>query len=95
MTIAVLALLMPPSPAAAASSVPQGFVGMMIDGPLYPVTAPGIDLAPQFDKMVASGVESIRAVFDWSFAQPYRSWSQVPAADLDQFTDVAVNLGKP
>jgi hypothetical protein len=72
---------------AAAPRVPQGFVGMMVDGPLYPVPAPGIDFNAQFDKMVAAGVESVRAVFDWSFAQPYRDWSDVPAADLDQFTD--------
>lgn len=87
-TIAAIAYACGPASAAGTSAVPQGFVGMMVDGPLYPVTAPGFDLAPQFDKMVASGVESIRAVFDWSSAQPYRSWSHVPAADLDQFTDV-------
>jgi len=84
----VLACACIPAPAAAAPAVPQGFVGMMVDGPLYPVTDPGIDLASQFDKMVASGVDGVRVVFDWSFAQPYRSWSHVPAADLDQFTDV-------
>jgi arabinogalactan endo-1,4-beta-galactosidase len=60
---------------------------MMVDGPLYPVTAPGIDFNAQFAKMAAAGVQSVRAVFDWSFAQPYRQWSDVPAADLDQFAD--------
>jgi arabinogalactan endo-1,4-beta-galactosidase len=60
----------------------------MVDGPMYPVAAPGVTLGPQFDTMVASGVESVRVVFDWSFAQPYRSWSDVPVADISQFTDV-------
>lgn len=78
-----------PAAASAAPAVPPGFVGVMADGPLYPVTAQGVDLNAQFDRMVASGVESVRAVFDWSFAQPYKSWSQVPAADLNEFTDVA------
>jgi hypothetical protein len=87
--LAALGVLVLGTPAAqAAQPVPDGFVGMMVDGPLYPVTSPGVNLGAQFDKMVASGVESVRAVFDWSNAQPYRTWRQVPPAELDQFTDV-------
>jgi len=38
--------------------------------------------------MVASGVETIRVPIDWAAAQPYRSWSKVPAAQQDQFSDL-------
>jgi hypothetical protein len=81
-------LAVPVGAAAAPAPVPPGFVGMNFDGPLYPNTAPGVNLADQMRTMVSSGVESIRAVFDWSYAQPYSSWSQVPAADTADFTNV-------
>ena len=80
-------------PAAGASAsapgpVPPGFVGMNFTGVLFPDTSAGINLNAQMGAMVASGVESIRAVFDWSYAQPYSSWSQVPPAETSQFTNV-------
>jgi hypothetical protein len=68
--------------------VPPGFVGMVIDGPLYPVTEPPLDMATQLDSMVATGVETMRATFDWATAQPYQNFSQVPDTDLSQYTDV-------
>jgi hypothetical protein len=68
--------------------VPPGFVGMMIDGPLYPDTNPAVDLGHQFDTMVASGVQSLRLTFDWAAAQPYRSWKKVPAGDKSEFENV-------
>jgi hypothetical protein len=70
------------------SAVPPGFVGMDVDGPLFPNTDARLDLPSQLDTMVTSGVESLRATFDWAIAQPYRSWSQVPAAERGEFTDV-------
>jgi hypothetical protein len=73
---------------AGATPVPRGFVGMMVDGPLFPSTADGIDLDNQFNTMVASGVENVRAVFDWSYAQPYEDWNNVPPAISDEFTNV-------
>ena len=76
-----------PAPAAASARVPHGFVGMDVDGPLFPATAPGVDISRQMDKMVTSGVESIRVVFDWAAAQPYAHWSDVPAAEKSEFTD--------
>lgn len=85
--VAVLGSL--PAPALARRSspapVPFGFVGMDVDQPVWP--NPQIDLASQLDVMVASGVDSVRAVFDWSVAQPYSSWSQVPAGEQGQFVD--------
>jgi hypothetical protein len=68
--------------------VPPGFVGMVIDGPLYPVTQPPLDMATQLDSMVASGVETMRATFDWADAQPYQNFSQVPSDQLGNYTNV-------
>ncbi|MBV9193834.1 MAG: hypothetical protein JO168_06775 [Solirubrobacterales bacterium] len=91
--IAVLAALtLAAGPAAAATpraqrAVPQGFVGTVADGPVFPDTDNHINLGRQLDVMVASGVESVRVVFDWAQAQPYSSWSDVPAAEARQFVD--------
>jgi hypothetical protein len=71
---------------------PSGFVGMDLDGSLWPTTEPGINLAAQLDLMVGSGVESLRVTFDWAAAQPYASWAQLQAArpvDAGAFTNVA------
>ena len=70
----------------AVKPVPQGFVGMVVDEPVWP--DPFVDLSQQMDAMVASGVETVRVVFDWSQAQPYGSWRQVPPGETDQFVDV-------
>ncbi len=66
--------------------VPQGFVGMVVGEPVWP--DPLVNLGQQLDAMVASGVQTLRVVFDWSAAQPYSSWSQVPSDQRDQFVDV-------
>ncbi|HEY2439768.1 MAG TPA: hypothetical protein VGI07_06040 [Solirubrobacteraceae bacterium] len=60
---------------------------MDVDGP---VLKPGttINLGDQLSTMVASGVESIRVAFSWAAAQPYASFSGMPAAQKAQFTDV-------
>jgi hypothetical protein len=87
-----LALFMSGSAAAAKgkppSAVPHGFVGMVIDGPVYPDTDQHVNLANQLDVMVSSGVESLRVVFDWAKAQPYASWSEVPASQTRSFIDI-------
>lgn len=83
--VALAAAFVPAAPTSA--RVPRGFVGMMVDGPLFPRTDRHVNLGAQLDRMVASGVESIRVVFDWTIAQPYPSWSDVPPADRAQFTD--------
>jgi hypothetical protein len=83
------ATLCAPEPAAAAG-VPQGFVGMVLTSPVFPTARPISDAAlrRQLDAMVGSGVENLRVVFNWSAAQPYPSWNDVPGADVDQYTDV-------
>lgn len=72
---------------AAALPVPSGFVGVDIDGPMLDPPS-GLDLSNQFGDMVTSGVESVRIAFNWAFAQPYQSWSDVPASQRSQFTNV-------
>jgi hypothetical protein len=75
--------------ATVAKAVPQGFVGMMVDGPVFPDIDNHIDLGKQMNLMVSSGVESVRVVFDWAEEQPYASWDDVPAAQRKNFVDVA------
>src|ERR1700693_2595824 len=66
--------------------VPQGFVGMVIDEPVWP--DPFVQLPQQLDAMVASGVQTVRVVFDWATTQPYKTWSEVPSGELSEFVDV-------
>jgi len=71
---------------ARATAVPQGFVGMVVDEPVWP--DPFVSLAPQLDTMVSAGVQSLRVVFNWSLAQPYPNWKAVPASQRHVFTNV-------
>jgi hypothetical protein len=71
----------------AAARVPQGFVGMNL-GPYS--FAPALDPNRQFDRMVGSGVESVRVVFSWKDAQPYASLADVPP---DQAGDYVAGAG--
>ncbi len=91
--LAVIAALAAPVAFASPPAVPNGFVGVNLDGPMYPDTAAGIDLAGQLSVMEAAGVGSVRVVFDWSVAQPYASFSDptftaLPAAEQSQYEDV-------
>ncbi|HEX8976890.1 MAG TPA: hypothetical protein VF781_10285 [Solirubrobacteraceae bacterium] len=69
-----------------------GFVGVDIDGPLLDPSN-SLDLNQQMSSMVSNGVQSVRAAFNWAAAQPYASWSQVPADRRSQF--VAGPAGRP
>lgn len=85
--VALLALLSGAASAGAKAKrapVPQGFVGVNLDGPLF-VSGTSLHLDNQMDSMVANGVQSVRVAFDWSKAQPYASRSDVPAAKDSQF----------
>jgi hypothetical protein len=68
------------------TTVPKGFVGMVVDEPVWP--DPWIDLQHQVDVMALSGVQSLRVVFNWSWAQPYQRWSQVPSDQRSQYVNV-------
>jgi hypothetical protein len=65
--------------------VPAGFVGVNASGPLL---NPPVNLSEQLGKMVASGVGTIRVLFDWQLAQPYASMSDVPSDQQGDFVDV-------
>jgi hypothetical protein len=68
------------------AGVPNGFVGVDIDGPLFNTAHP-LDLNRQMGTMISNGVESIRAAFNWAAAQPYASWSHVPSDQRSQFVN--------
>lgn len=55
-------------------AVPQGFVGVDADGPLFDPTAQ-LNLGRQLTEMVAHGVQSVRVAFDWAAAQPFASFN--------------------
>ena len=83
LTVLLIALTWAAAPAAASSAtlpgtpVPQGFVGVDLDGPpLLP--ADNINLAKQFNLMVKSGVETVRMAFNWAAAQPLKPGSTTP-----------------
>jgi hypothetical protein len=74
----------PTTPVAPAGPVPQGFVGVDVDGPMFaPNTT--LNFGNQAQTMVANGVQSIRVAFSWAFAQPYPSFKQLPVADRGIF----------
>jgi hypothetical protein len=86
----------PPHPStttapAAPAAVPAGFVGVDVDGPVFG-SDDTIDFDRQVGTMVANGVQSIRVAFNWAAAEPYASWSKVPTADRDEYSNVD---GKP
>jgi hypothetical protein len=64
--------------------VPNGFVGMDIDGPLFDPTSP-LNLGNQMTSMVGDGVQSMRVAFSWAAAQPYASMADVPADRQGEF----------
>lgn len=65
----VVALLVPAGADAAPRRVPQGWLGVVVDGPLI---EPGFAAqAPaEWDRMAGSGVESVRTAFYWHLVQP-------------------------
>jgi hypothetical protein len=66
--------------------VPEGFVGMVVDDPVWP--DPFVNLPDQLGTMVSSGVETLRVTFDWGAAQPYPNWKAVPSDQKAKFTNV-------
>jgi hypothetical protein len=71
--------------ATAATKVPSTFVGAVADGPL--LTNPAVDFAGQLDTMVSSGVQTMRTVFNWAAAQPYKRFSDVPPDQVSRYRD--------
>jgi hypothetical protein len=67
--------------------VPQGYVGVDVDGPMFGPDTP-INFPNQLKTMVASGVQSLRVAFSWAAAQPYKTDADVPGDQTANFTDV-------
>ena len=84
---AALTLLTATATASPPSKVPRGFVGVNVDGPAFPAAA-GVDLSSQTALMRRSGVQSVRAVFSWAYAQPYSSFNDVPSSLRAEFVNV-------
>jgi hypothetical protein len=72
------------APARAQPPVPQGFVGINVDLTLID---PWGQLGGQLDRMVSTGVESVRVPFDWASAQPCATTAD-PTCQGGNFTDV-------
>jgi hypothetical protein len=62
----LLCLLLPATASAAARKVPQGWLGVVADGPM---TAPGFP-QPEWDLLAGSGAEAVRTGFYWRDVQP-------------------------
>src|SRR5439155_14621459 len=88
LVVTVLALLLiaaVPATAKAPRKVPAAFMGVVGDGPLLYDSS--VDLPNQFDRMVGNGVQTLRLMFNWSQAQPYQSFDQVPPDQRDRYRD--------
>jgi hypothetical protein len=81
----------PASPASPAEAVPQGFVGVDGDGPLFDPTA-NLNLGDQLGQMVAHGVQSLRTAFDWAATQPYESYNDPGYVALTSAQKLAYTL---
>ncbi len=76
------------------AAVPPAFVGVDVDGPLVLSDPPtSLNFGTQFNDMVAAGIGSVRVAFNWAAAQPYQSWSDVPADQLSKFTNADGTTG--
>lgn len=86
-TVALLAsatqVLARPRAADSAQRVPAGFIDMNLDqSALTSKANPG----KQLQLIHESGVKRLRLQFNWSQAQPYASWNDVPADQRSEFT---------
>jgi polysaccharide biosynthesis protein PslG len=88
--LAALVALLVAAPASA-RSVPVGWLGVQVDGPL---TAPGNPFGGEWDLMKASGVETVRVAFDWRAAQPAEG-GPISFAETDPVVVAAASRGLP
>jgi hypothetical protein len=80
-----LLLLAPAAGEAAQRTVPRGWLGVIVDGPLTGPDAGRYE--GEWDRMAADGAESVRAAFYWSEAQPYPGFAQMPPGQAAAFRD--------
>jgi len=82
--LASLAALTAATPAAAAKrQVPFGFMGVLADA--HVLDPARVNLGDEMKEMSRTGVESVRAAFYWSSAQPYASFADVPPEEASRF----------
>ncbi len=84
--LACLAVVTAPAARALGASkkptVPAGFIAMNLDGAELSGQA---DLGTALKQVREVGINQVRMTFSWQNAQPYASWSKVPADRRDQF----------
>jgi hypothetical protein len=73
------------STATAATKVPPAFVGVVADGPL--LLDQSVSFDGQLNTMVGGGVQTMRVVFNWAGAQPYRTFADVPPDQVSRYQD--------
>jgi hypothetical protein len=81
-----LAACLAATPAHATARVPQGFLGVVADGPLFD---PRVDLGREIGVMASVGVQSTRFSIYWDAAQPYAGAQDVPPDQRGRFADEA------
>jgi hypothetical protein len=86
-TVAALALVLAGTAQAQAKrTVPFGFFGVHTGATYYSISPKARAKEP--DVMVKSGVETVRLLFNWAGAQPYKTFADVPASRRRQFVDI-------
>jgi hypothetical protein len=78
LALVACALVLPGTAHAAGRSVPQGWLGVAVDGPVSPYEP------DEWDRMTRAGVESVRVALRWYELQPYAP-GEVPADDAARF----------
>jgi hypothetical protein len=76
-----------PTAAQAKRSVPKGWLGTMVDGPM---TVPGAAVDGDWRLMSKSGVESVRSAVYWPFVQP----TEGATPDFSRFDPVVLNAAR-
>jgi hypothetical protein len=81
LVLALLALLVAAPASSAAPRVPQGWLGVTLDGPF--------DVADEreWNRVDASGAETVRTSVRWYHLQPYASAAEVPESEAGRFRD--------
>ena len=81
LVLALLGALLVPAAAAEARQVPPGFLGVMVDGPMF--SSPSVDAPRELRLAARNGVESIRVAVYWDIAQPYPPGTLAPPGYVD------------
>jgi hypothetical protein len=74
-----------PADASRPKKVPPTFMGTVADGPL--LLNRKVNFSAQLDTMVGNGVQTMRTVFNWSGAQPYATFDEVPPEQRAGYRD--------